>query len=64
MNGTMVFRCVACLAFLAMLVLPDRLSATGSDSGKVERVKKTSFGKLPDGTEIQHTANEAAAGAR
>ena len=53
MNGTMVFRCVACLAFLAMILLPGRLSATGSDSGKVERVKKTSFGKLPDGTEIQ-----------
>jgi len=53
MNGTMVFRCVACLACLAMMVVPGRLPATGSDSGKVERVKKTSFGKLPDGTEIQ-----------
>jgi aldose 1-epimerase len=53
MNGTMVFRCVACLAFLAMMTLPGRLSATGSDSDKVERAKKTSFGKLPDGTEIQ-----------
>jgi aldose 1-epimerase len=53
MDGTMVFRCVACLAFLAMMTLPGGLSATGSDSGKVERVKKTLFGKLPDGTEIQ-----------
>jgi aldose 1-epimerase len=53
MNSTMVFRCVACLAFLAMMLLPGRLSAEGGDSGKVERVKKIPFGKLPDGTEIQ-----------
>jgi aldose 1-epimerase len=53
MNGTMVFRCVAFLAFLAMMLLPGRLSALGGDSGKIERVKKNSFGKLPDGTEIQ-----------
>src|SRR5882672_11825233 len=53
MNGTMVFRCVALLAFLAMIMLPGRLSATAGDSGKIERVKKSSFGKLPDGAEIQ-----------
>jgi aldose 1-epimerase len=53
MNSTMVFRCVACLAFLAMMLLPGRLSAEGGDSGKVERVKKIPFGKLPDGTAIQ-----------
>src|ERR1700746_1751208 len=53
MNGTMVFRCAACLAFLAMMLLPGRLSAEGGDSGKVERVKKIPFGKLPNGTEIQ-----------
>jgi aldose 1-epimerase len=53
MNGTMVFRCVACLAYLAMMALPGRLSAEPGDSGKIERVKKTPFGKLPEGTEIQ-----------
>ncbi len=53
MNGTIVFRCVACLAFLAMMLLPARLSAEAGDSGKIERVKKNPFGKLPDGTEIQ-----------
>jgi len=47
-----VFRCVACLAFLAMMLLPGRLPAEPGDTGKIERVKKTSFGKLPDGTEI------------
>src|SRR6266446_6730356 len=53
MNGTIVFRCVACLAFLVMMLLPGRLSAEAGDSGKIERVKKNPFGKLPDGTEIQ-----------
>ena len=53
MNGTMVFRCVACLAFLAMLLLPGRLPAAPSDAGKVDRVKKNPFGKLPDGSEIE-----------
>ena len=52
MNGTIVFRCVACLAFLALMLLPGRLPAEPGDTGKIERVKKTSFGKLPDGTEI------------
>jgi len=54
MNGTMVFRCVACLAFLRDGgASPVDCPRRASDSGKVERVKKTSFGKLPDGTEIQ-----------
>jgi aldose 1-epimerase len=53
MNGTTVFRCVALLAFLAMMLLPGGLSANSGDPGKTERVKKSSFGKLPDGSEIQ-----------
>jgi aldose 1-epimerase len=53
MNGTIVFRCVACLAFLAMMLLPGRLPAAPGDAGKVERVKKNPFGKLSDGSEIQ-----------
>ena len=63
MNGTMVFRCVACLAFLAMMLLPGRLPAEPGDSGKIERVKRTSFGKLPDGTEIQQFTLRNAKGA-
>jgi aldose 1-epimerase len=63
MNSTMVFRCVACLAFLAMMLLPGRLSAEGGDSGKVERIKKIPFGKLPDGTEIQQFTLRNTAGA-
>src|SRR5882757_8328143 len=53
MNGTTVLRCVVFLPFLAMVLLPIRLHAAGGDSGKIERVKKSSFGKLSDGTEIQ-----------
>ena len=63
MNGSMVFRCVACLAFLAMILLPGRLSAEPGDTGKIERVRKTSFGKLPDGTEIQQFTLRSTKGA-
>jgi len=48
MNGTIVFRCVACLAVLVMMLLPGRLAAEPGDTGKVERLKKSPFGKLPD----------------
>jgi aldose 1-epimerase len=63
MNGTIVFRCVALLGFLAMILLPDRLSAEPGDTGKIERVKKISFGKLPDGTEIQQFTLRSTKGA-
>jgi aldose 1-epimerase len=63
MNGTMVFRCIACLAFLVMLLLPGRLPAEPGDSGKIERVKKDPFGKLPDGTEIQQFTLRSTKGA-
>jgi aldose 1-epimerase len=53
MNGTMEFRCVALLAFLAMIVTPSRLRADSGNSGKHATVEKSSFGKLSDGTEIE-----------
>jgi aldose 1-epimerase len=53
MNGTMEFRCVALLAFLAMIVIPSRLRAESDDSAKHSTVEKNSFGKLPDGAEIE-----------
>src|ERR1700739_1206386 len=53
MNGTMEFRCVAVLTFLAMILIPGRLRAESSGSAKVADVQKNSFGKLPDGTEIE-----------
>ena len=53
MNGSPEFRCVALLLFLAMIVVPNRLRAAGGDSGKSDRVKKSAFGKLADGTAIE-----------
>jgi len=53
MNGSPEFRCVALLLFLAMIVVPNRLRAAGGDSGKSDRVKKSAFGKLSDGTAIE-----------
>ena len=53
MNGTMEFRCLALLAFLVIILIPGRLRADGSESLKGDHVQKSSFGKLPDGTEIE-----------
>src|SRR5438132_6878149 len=53
MNGTMEFRCVALFAFLAMILIPGRMRAESSEAAKLDDVQKTSFGKLPDGTEIE-----------
>jgi aldose 1-epimerase len=52
MNGTIEIRCVALLAFVAMVLVPGRLRAEGSESVNKDNVSKSSFGKLSDGTEI------------
>jgi aldose 1-epimerase len=63
MNGTMEFRSVALFVFLAMILIPGRLRAESSESVKPDNVQKTSFGKLPDGTEIeQYTLKNAKGG--
>jgi aldose 1-epimerase len=53
MNGTAEFRCVAVLAFIALIVIPSRLRADGNPAAGEEKISKKSFGKLPDGTEIE-----------
>jgi len=53
MNGTAELRCVAVLAFLAMMVIPSRLRAEGDSPVGQDNVEKKSFGKLPDGTGIE-----------
>jgi aldose 1-epimerase len=53
MIGTVEYRCVTLIAFLAMMVVPSRLRAEGDQSAKHDKVQKSSFGKLPDGTEIE-----------
>jgi aldose 1-epimerase len=52
MNATTMFRSVTSLAFLATILLPGGLRADSGNPGKGDNVEKTSFGKLPDGSEV------------
>jgi len=52
MNGKFKYRCVALLPFFALMVVPSRLPAEDGKSVNHDSVTKSSFGKLPDGTEI------------
>ena len=53
MNGRIQIRCVSLLALLAIVLVPGRLRAEDGKSVKHDNVAKSSFGKLPDGTEIE-----------
>src|SRR5215469_15008458 len=64
MNGTTEFRCVALLAFLALILVPGGLNAESGDPGKGDNVEKNSFGKLPDGSEVEQYTLRNARGAR
>jgi aldose 1-epimerase len=63
MNGTTKFRCVAVLAFLGLAMLPGRARAEGNPPAGEEKMEKKSFGKLPDGTEIEQYTLRSAKGA-
>jgi aldose 1-epimerase len=63
MNGTMEFRCVAVLAILVLLVIPTRLRAEANPPEGEKKVEKKSFGKLPDGTEVEEYTLHSAKGA-
>lgn len=63
MNSTRMFRCVASYAFLATTLLPGGLRAAGGGPGKVDSAEKSSFGKLPDGREIEQYTLRNAKGA-
>jgi len=63
MNGTTEFRCVAVLAFLALMVVPSRLRAEGDPPASQDKVEKKSFGKLANGTEIEEYTLHSAKGA-
>src|SRR6267378_1031197 len=52
MNGKFKYRCVALLPFFALMVVPGRLPAEDGESVNHDSVTKSSFGKSPDGTEI------------
>lgn len=63
MNSTRMFRCVASFAFLATTLLPGGLRAAGGGPGKADSAEKSSFGKLPDGREIEQYTLRNAKGA-
>lgn len=55
-------RCFAALAFLALMVIPSRWRAEANPPEGAQKVAKKSFGKLPDGTEIEEYALHSAKG--
>ena len=63
MNGTTEFRCVAVLAFLGLAMIPSGSRAEGNPPAGEEKMEKKSFGKLPDGTEIEQYTLRSAKGA-
>lgn len=63
MNSTTEFRCLAVLAFLLFAVIPSEARAEGNPPAGEEKMEKKSFGKLPDGTEIEEYTLHSAKGA-
>jgi len=63
MNSTTEFRCLAVLAFLLLAVIPGEARAEGNPPAGEEKMEKKSFGKLPDGTEIEEYTLRSAKGA-
>lgn len=57
------FRCVAMLTFLALVLIAGSVIAEGGERSKGGDVQKSSFGKLPDGTEIEQYTLRNAKGA-
>ena len=64
MKYTAAFRCtLAAFAFLAFTVMPARLRAETNSPEGAQKVEKKSFGKLPDGTEVDEYTLHSAKGA-
>ena len=63
MNGATEFRCLTVLTFLLLAVIPRGLRAEGNPPVGEEKMEKKSFGKLPDGTEIEEYTLRSAKGA-
>ena len=57
------FRCMATLMFLAVALFAGSVIAEGGERSKGGDVQKSSFGKLPDGTEIEQYTLRNAKGA-
>jgi len=63
MNGATEFRCLTVLTFFLLAVIPRGLRAEGNPPVGEEKMEKKSFGKLPDGTEIEEYTLRSAKGA-
>ncbi|HEU0368255.1 MAG TPA: aldose epimerase family protein [Candidatus Acidoferrum sp.] len=64
MNGrTIAICCLAAFPFLALMVIPTDLRAEANPPEGAQKVEKKSFGKLPDGTEIEEYTLHSAKGA-
>ena len=63
MNATTLLRCVTLLAFLTTILFLGGLRADSGDRGKGDYVEKTSFGRLPDGSEVERYTLRNAKGA-
>src|SRR5262245_43223994 len=56
-------RVLRAFAFLALMVIPTRLRAETNSPEGAQKVEKKSFGKLPDGTEVEEYTLHGAKGA-
>lgn len=64
MDRNTAFRCtLAAFGFLALIVTPARLRAEANSPEGAQKVEKKSFGKLPDGTEVEEYTLHSAKGA-
>src|SRR5215475_7656940 len=64
MNRNTTVRCMlAAFGFLAFMVIPVHLRADTNSPEGAQKVEKKSFGKLPDGTEVEEYTLHSAKGA-
>ena len=63
MNRTAGIRCVAAFGFFALMAMPAHLRAETNSSEGAQKVEKKSFGKMPDGTEVEEYTLHSAKGA-
>src|SRR5215467_7676996 len=62
-RNTALRRVIGAFAFLALMVIPSRLRAETNSPEGAQKVEKKSFGKLPDGTEVEEYTLESSKGA-
>src|SRR5262249_44521979 len=63
MHNTVTRCALAAFGFLALAAIPARLRAETNSPEGAQKVEKKSFGKLPDGTEVEQYTLHSAKGA-